>query len=345
MKKKKIIFGIILIVLLVILYICINYTKILSVYNKQEILQEKIYNMKFCVGGELVGIKLLATGVLIMGVEDNTQNLLNIGDIILKVNNEPIDTGEKLLEFAKNSNGEKLKLQISRNNVLFDVEITPKLDKTSNQYKLGLWVKDSTAGVGTITFYETTNNKFAALGHGVTETKENYILPITSGAITTTHIYNVKKGQVQNPGEIKGTISNNILGEIHGNTDKGIYGNYFENIKNNKEIQISPKTQIKEGKASIFVTLEDDVKKEYSIEIEKVLLTSTGNKNMIIKITDEELLKKTGGIIQGMSGCPIIQDGKLIGAVTHVLLNDSTRGYGVFIENMIEDMLYIENDF
>ena len=142
----------------------------------------------------------------------------------------------------------------------------------------------------------------------------------------------------QNPGEIKGTITNDILGEIYGNTDKGIYGSYFNEDIKNEEISILTKTKIKEGKASIFVTLEDGIKKEYEIEIEKVLLTSTGNKNMIIKIIDEELLEKTGGIIQGMSGCPIIQDGKLIGAVTHVLLNDPTRGYGVFIENMIYDM-------
>lgn len=342
MKKKRVIIGIVMIFLLISLYIAINYSKISSVYNAEEVLQEKIYDMRFCLGGELVGIKLLATGVLIMGVEDITKNSLNVGDIILEVNDKEISTGAELSEIAKSSNGNKLKLQISRNNVISEVYIVPKLDTTSNEYKLGLWVKDSTAGVGTITFYEKTTSKFAALGHGVTETKENYILKITSGAITSTHIYNIKIGQSQNPGEIKGTISNDILGEIHGNTDKGIYGTYFESIENSTEIQISPKTQIKEGKASIFVTLEDGIKKEYEIEIEKVLLTSTGNKNMIIRITDEELLLKTGGIIQGMSGCPIVQNGKLVGAVTHVLLNDSTRGYGVFIENMIEDMLYIE---
>lgn len=139
-------------------------------------------------------------------------------------------------------------------------------------------------------------------------------------------------------GEIKGTITTDTIGEIYGNTDKGIYGTYDLDILGN-EIDVGYKTEIKEGKAEVIVMLEDNIKKEYEIQIEKVLLTSEGNKNMIIKITDEELLEKTGGIIQGMSGCPIIQNGKLIGAVTHVFLNDSTRGYGVFIENMIQDMI------
>lgn len=143
-------------------------------------------------------------------------------------------------------------------------------------------------------------------------------------------------------GEIKGTITTNTIGEIYGNTDKGIYGTYDLDIVS-KKIEIGYKTEIKEGKASIFVTLEDNIKQEYEIEIEKVLLTSEGNKNIIIRITDEKLLEKTGGIIQGMSGCPIVQNGKLIGAVTHVFLNDATRGYGVFIENMIEDMLNVQN--
>ena len=345
MKKKRVIIGIIILVFLVIIYIGLNYIKLSSVYSSQEVLQEKIYNMQFYLGGEIAGIKLLATGVLVMGVEDTTQGILNIGDIILKVNDEEIDTGAKLSQIAKNSNGDKLKLQISRNGSIFDVYITPKFDSTSAEYKLGIWVKDSTAGVGTITFYEKTTNGFAALGHGVTETRENYILPITSGAITSTHIYNIKKGQAQSPGEIKGTISNNILGEIYGNTDKGIYGSYFNfDIEGKQDIKITPKTKIKEGKAYIFVTLEDGVKNRYEIEIEKVILTSSGNKNMIIKITDEELLKKTGGIIQGMSGCPIVQDGNLVGAVTHVLLNDATRGYGVFIENMIEDMINVQSN-
>jgi stage IV sporulation protein B len=201
----------------------------------------------------------------------------------------------------------------------------------------GLWVKDSSAGVGTVTFYK--DNKFAALGHGVTETKENYILPITSGAITTTNIYSIKKGEARNPGELKGTITYDFIGDIKGNTLRGVYGKMLKKI-DYESIKISNK--VSTGKAYIYCTLDDNNLKKYEINIEKVLNNSTNNKNMIINITDKQLIEKTGGIIQGMSGSPIVQNGKLIGAVTHVFLNDPTRGYGVFIQNMIDDMNSME---
>jgi stage IV sporulation protein B len=196
---------------------------------------------------------------------------------------------------------------------------------------------------GTITFYDRKSLGFAALGHAVTETKENYILPITSGGITSTDIYSIKKSNSRVPGELKGTITSEIIGEITHNTQKGIYGKMYDSelFKNKKSIGILTKSSIKEGPATIYCLLDDDIPHSYEIKIEKVLLNSTGNKNMIIKITDEKLISKTGGIVQGMSGSPIVQNGKLVGAVTHVFLNDPLRGYGVFIENMIEDMSII----
>ena len=313
MKKNRILLSIVLLIFLLVIYVGVNYTKLRSVYSKQEDIENKIKDMKIYVGGETVGIKLLATGVLVMGVDSEVSDKLNIGDIILTVNGENVDTGEKLSKIAEESNGNELNLEVNRKGKKYNTKILPKYDSISGEYKLGVFVKDSSAGVGTVTFYEGNSKRFAALGHGVTETKENYILPITSGAITSTHIYNVKRGEAQNPGEIKGTITSNVLGEIYGNTDKGIYGKYFGDIEGKKEVEILPKTKIKEGKATVIATLEDDKKEEYEIMIEKVILTSTGNKNMIIKVTDEKLLEKTGGIIQGMSGCPVMQDGKLIG--------------------------------
>lgn len=338
MRKKRVVLGILFLTLLIGIYIFINYAELKSVYNKHNNVNEMLKDMDIYLGGDAVGIKLLATGVLVIGVDDENLEKIFIGDIILKVDDEEINTGNSLAMKAKNSNGKKLKLEINRQGKIINIDIIPKYDELANEYKLGLFVKDSSAGVGTITFYDKNTKKFAGLGHGVTETKENYILPITTGAITTTHIYMIKKGEAKNPGEIKGTITNDILGEIYGNTNKGIYGRYFLDNMLSRKVEIMPKLEIKEGEAQIIVMLEDGIKKEYKIEIEKVMLTSTGNKNMIIRITDEELLGKTGGIIQGMSGCPILQDEKLCGAVTHVFLNDSTRGYGVFIENMIEDM-------
>lgn len=338
-KIQKLFLCIFSIVVLGFSYVTLNYSKLVEVYNLEKNVSDKLEDMKIAVGGEAVGIKLLATGVLVMGL-DRADTNLQIGDIILSVNDKKIESNVELNTCVKDSNGNDLKLKFSRENEELETIITPLKDEISNEYKLGLWVKDSSAGVGTITFYDLNSNKFAALGHGVTETKENYILPITSGGITNTTIYSIKKGIAKVPGELKGSIINNILGQISGNTDKGIYGELISNdiIKNKKEIEILSKTKIKEGKASILCTLDDNLVNEYEIKIEKVLLTSEGNKNMIIKITDEKLLNKTGGIIQGMSGSPIIQDGKLVGAVTHVFLNDPTRGYGVFVENMIEDM-------
>ncbi|MDO4282599.1 MAG: SpoIVB peptidase [Clostridia bacterium] len=331
------------VIFLFILYFVLNYSKLIAVYSLQDKIQEETKDMKFLIGGETVGVKLLATGVLVMGI-DRTDTNLKMGDIILSVDGKKVESNLELQKITQESNGKELELKVSREDKEFYTKITPQRGEITDEYKLGLWVKDSSAGVGTVTFYEANSNKFAALGHAVTETQENYILPITTGGITKTNIYSIKKGVAKAPGELKGTITNDILGQIYGNTDKGIYGEMVDNIymKGKGEIEIASKTDIKEGDASIFCTLDDNEVKEYSIKIEKVLLTSTGNKNMTIKITDEKLLEKTGGIIQGMSGSPIVQDGKLIGAVTHVFLNDPTRGYGVFIENMIEDMNNVE---
>ncbi|MDD3303623.1 MAG: SpoIVB peptidase [Clostridia bacterium] len=342
-NKSRIFISVLAIILLLAIYCILNYNSLIAVYNFEKDVSSTYANMELAIGGEAIGIKLLATGVLIMGIDRQDTNL-QVGDIILQVNGEKIETNTELLDRAKKSEGKELSLEVNRQGEIFTTTISPITDSVSNEYKLGLWVKDSSAGVGTITFYDKISRKFAALGHGVTETKENYILPIETGGITTTNIFSIKKGVAKVPGELKGTITTSIIGEINGNTDKGIYGKILKDdiITSKNTIEVMPKSQIKEGKASIFCTLDDNTIKEYEIEIQKVLLTSIGNKNMIISITDKRLLDKTGGIVQGMSGSPIVQDGKLVGAVTHVFLNDPTRGYGVFIENMIEDMSSIE---
>ena len=340
-KKKYIIFGFVISILL-FTYCFFNYNKLIAVYNLQKDIETKVENMDIVLGGDAVGIKLLATGVLVVGI-DRQDIGIEIGDIILEVNGTKIESNDELIRFVNESNGNSLELKVNRQGKEFNTSVTPNYDKLSDSYKLEMWVKDSSAGVGTITFYDRKSGKFGALGHAVTETKENYILPITSGGITKTEIYSVKKGAPKVPGELKGTLTNDTIGDIAGNTDKGVYGKVYDvNSMTKDSIKLLTKSKIKEGKASIFCTLDDNEIKEYSIEIEKVLLTSSGNKNMIIKITDEKLLEKTGGIIQGMSGSPIVQDGKLVGAVTHVFLNDPTKGYGVFIENMIEDMCNID---
>lgn len=305
--------------------------------SKEKAIACSVKEKEYYVGGEAVGIKLLASGVLVMGVE-REELPLEIGDIILEVNGLKIETDAELEEYA--SLGQAMELTVSRNNEILKFNIEPKLNESTSTYRIGLWVKDSSAGVGTVTFYEKDTGRFAALGHAITETANQYILPITTGGITKTEIYMIKKGVAKIPGELKGMITNETIGQIYCNTENGIFG-HMENkelYESNETIELGRKEDIELKEAYIYATLDNNVKKKYSIEIEKVYLNSEGNKNIAIKITDEELISKTGGIVQGMSGAPIIQDGKLIGAITHVFLDDPQRGYGAFIENMIEDM-------
>lgn len=325
-KKAICICGVLFCILILNFFVCLRDKKYVSCSSK-----EKTYYL----GGETIGIKLLASSVLVVGVE-RPDDKIQVGDIILKVNDQEIDTDSKLQEFVRK--GEELRFKILRKGEEIETNILPEFNNQNNMYKLGLWVKDSSAGVGTISFY-TDDKRFVALGHAITETDENLILPITAGGITKTNIYGIRKGSAKLPGELKGTISNDTIGEIFYNTQNGIFG-VMENNEylDNEKIEIGQKEKITLGDAKIYATIDGESKNEYDIRIDKVYLNASGNKNIAITITDEELIEKTGGIVQGMSGAPIVQDGKLIGVVTHVLLDNPLCGYGTFIENMIEDM-------
>lgn len=310
---------------------------VILVHQKNKSIECINENKEYYIGGEAVGIKLLASGVLVMGV-DREDDIIQVGDVILSVNGERIETDARLEEIAQS--GENLKLEVLRSDKKMELEISSKFNDTSKKYRLGLWVKDSSAGVGTVTFYEKNSNEFAALGHAITETSLNYILPITSGGITKTQIMSIKKGVSKIPGELKGSISNDTIGQIYLNTQNGIFGLIEDKntFKDNEMVDICKKEAIQVGKAYIYVTLDDNKKEKYEIQIEKIFLNSEGNKNMAIKITDKDLLEKTGGIVQGMSGAPIVQNSKLVGAITYVFLDDPTQGYACFIENMVTDM-------
>lgn len=301
-----------------------------------------VEDYEFALGGEIAGIKILSSGVLVIGV-DNVSTGLSEGDIILKLDDLTVESNQDIIDYINMEsviNKGKVTAEIKRGEKTFTKELPVNYSETTGKYELGLWVKDSSAGVGTVSFYEKSNGYFAALGHGITETRENVVVPITSGAIVKARIESIKKGYPKDPGDIKGIIYKDVIGEIYKNTLNGIYGVMQEKeiVKEKATIEAASKYEIKEDEAYIYCTLEDNVVSSYKIKINSVLLDSTGNKNMIIQITDKTLLEKTGGIVQGMSGSPIVQNGKLIGAVTHVFLNDPTKGYAVFVENMIEDM-------
>lgn len=303
--------------------------------------------------GNAIGMKLYTKGVLVVGMSqietDNNEKKkpyensgIEQGDTILEVNNNAVENTEDLIKEVEKSEGNTINIKYLRNEKTMQADITPV--KSKNTYKIGLWVRDAAAGVGTLTFYEPKTNLFMALGHGISDIDTEEIVNIANGELVTANIVSITKGRKGYPGEIRGTIEQGkTIGTIYKNTNFGVYGtvknkNYLE-ADLTKEIEVATRNEIKEGTAQIICQLENSSKKEYDIEIERIYTNNNqNNKSMLIKITDKELLEKTGGIIQGMSGAPIIQQGKFIGAVTNVLVNDPTQGYGVFADIMIKEM-------
>ena len=302
--------------------------------------------------GNIAGVKLYTNGVLVVGMSeiegyDNKKYKpyenkgIKEGDTIVKIDEKLINSTEDLIETVNNSQGRDIKVQYIHQEETKECSISPV--KTSNsQYKLGLWVRDSAAGVGTVSFYEPTSKTFGALGHGITDIDTNELINIASGEFVTTRILNITKGESGNPGKIQGTVENQTnIGKIYKNSKFGIYGKVDNisslNIDTSKEMEVALREEIKTGKATILCSLDNQQPQEYEIEIEKINKENNyDNKSMQIKITDQKLLKKTGGIIQGMSGSPVIQNGKFVGAVTHVLVNDPTKGYAVFGDIMLK---------
>lgn len=310
--------------------------------------------------GNIAGVKLYTNGVLVVGMseiegEDNKKYKpyantgIEEGDTIISINNTEILNTDDLVNIVNSSNGNKLDIKYVRDNQSLECSITP-VKTIENDYKLGLWVRDSAAGVGTVTFYEPSTKSFAALGHGIVDIDTEELINIASGEFVTTKILNITKGESGNPGRIQGTIDNQEnIGIISKNTRFGIYGKVDDthslNIDYTKEMEVALRSEIQKGKATILCSLDNENVKEYEIEIEKIYVNNNyDNKSMLIKITDQELLEKTGGIIQGMSGSPIIQDGKFVGAVTHVMVNNPEKGYGIFADTMLKQMKEVEEN-
>ena len=304
--------------------------------------------------GTIAGVKLYTSGILVVGMSeiegiDNQKHKpylnsgIEEGDTIIAIDNNKVSSTEELISVVNLSEGRDLSIEYVHDNETATCSITP-VQTSNNQYKLGLWVRDSAAGVGTVTFYEPSTKSFGALGHGITDIDTEELLNIESGEFITTRILNIAKGKAGNPGKIQGTIDGQKnIGSISKNTKYGIYGVVEDlsaiDIDYSKEMDLALREEIREGKAKILCNLDGEKAKEYEIEIEKIFPENNyDNKSMKIKVTDEELLNKTGGIIQGMSGSPIIQNGKFIGAVTHVLVNNPTEGYAVFSDIMLKQM-------
>lgn len=300
--------------------------------------------------GVPVGIYLHTGGVLVLdcgeiigsdrAVYAPARHVLKEGDYIEAVNGRQIVEKEEVIELVEQSEGKELILTIRREGSVFDVTVTPKLT-AEGSYKIGVWVSDSAQGIGTLSYVDENGN-FAALGHGISSAAAEGLLELGYGALYETNIVSIKKGKRDEPGELTGLIllkDEELMGDILSNTDSGIYGKLEKNSgleKYAKEpVEISFKEQVKKGKAQILCRLDGE-QEYYDVDIIAVNYDSgNSHKDMEMVVTDERLLKKTGGIVQGMSGAPILQDGRMIGVVTHVLVKDPTKGYGIFIENMM----------
>ena len=307
-----------------------------------EVTDEKIVT----VCGTPFGVKMFTDGVLIVGLSRiHTEDGLSCpaldsgiveGDIICSIDGEKVYTNEDVASCIENSGGETLSMLIKRDGETMTVEVTPEKMADGSGYKAGFWVRDSSAGIGTLTFYDPKTKVFAGLGHAVCDVDTGEPLPLLSGEIVPAAINKIKRGAAGEPGELGGVFTSaKELGKVTVNNETGVYGVLNSDL-DGISMPMAPKQDVYEGKATILATVNGTKAKEYDIIIEKVSLNDNSpTKNMVIKVVDEELLNEAGGIVQGMSGSPIIQNGRLVGAVTHVFVNDPAKGYGIFAENML----------
>ena len=319
-------------------------TSLFGAIPLKKIKVKVVDGQKVIPSGQVVGIYVETNGLLVIDTDGFTgengvdhapsKNKLYRGDYIKKIDGADVLSKKQFIEKINQSNGNSVTLTVSRRSKVLKIKIKPEFSKTEHMYKIGAWIRDNTQGIGTMTYIK--KDSFGGLGHGIYDMDTGKLLKIKGGFLLTPQIYSIKKGKSGTPGEIVGSIEykeENIIGSIKKNTEKGIYGTVSDT--ESKAYEIGYRQDVKKGKAYILSNLTGSMKK-YEIRISKVVPSDTDVlKSMEIEVTDKRLLNLTNGIIQGMSGSPIIQDGKLIGAVTHVFVDDPTKGYGIFIENMI----------
>ncbi|RVT65290.1 SpoIVB peptidase [Niallia taxi] len=312
-------------------------------------------DFKVIPGGQSIGVKLNSVGVLIVGhhqvntvegkASPGEKAGIKVGDMITEINGKKIEKMADVAPFVQSAGetGEPLNLTILREKDTIKTKLEPLKEKGSNTFKLGLYIRDSAAGIGTMTFYHPESKKYGALGHVISDMDTKKPIVVDDGEILRSTVTSIEKGENGNPGEKLARFSSDkeVIGNITTNSPFGIFGELNRGMTNgimDKAMPITLSDQVKEGPAQILTVVDNDVVKLFDIEVvSSVPQKFPATKGMVIKVTDKELLKKTGGIVQGMSGSPIIQDGKLIGAVTHVFVNDPTSGYGVHIEWMLNE--------
>ncbi len=298
--------------------------------------------------GSVFGVKFFTKGVMIVGMSDveSTEGILNpayksglrVGDIILEIDGSEVNTVEEIAQKVDKCDGNKMLVRFEREGAVNETNLIPLISLTENKYKTGLWIRDSTAGIGTITYYDPESGDFGGLGHGICDVDTGKLMPMLRANVVDITVTDIVKGLDGMPGEIKGSFGIVKNGELYKNTEEGVFGNLTQKPECafDEPLDVADANEVHEGEAFIYSSLGNDGISKYTVELTKIYRNNSDTKNFIFTVTDKELLEKTGGIIQGMSGSPIIQDGKLIGAVTHVLVNNPQKGYGIFIENMLE---------
>ena len=299
------------------------------------------YSEYIIAGGENVGIEINSKGVMVVGLYEingkykASEAGIKVGDVITTINNQKVTTIDDMTNIISASK-DKIEIGFIRDNKLDHTTLELTKDE-NNVYKTGLYVKDQIKGIGTLTYIDPNTKLFGALGHEIIEKTTGKILEVKDGKLYNSTVTNVEPSSDGNPGEKNAVFKETTIGNIKENTNKGIFGTYEEEIPQKKLYKVASPKEINIGEAKILTVLDKEEIKEYKINILKISESKEKTKNLLFEITDKELLEKTGGIIQGMSGSPIIQNDKIIGAVTHVVVDNPEKGYGIFITNMLEE--------
>ncbi|MBP1759632.1 MAG: SpoIVB peptidase [Firmicutes bacterium] len=329
--------------------------KLFGIFPLRSAEVEVMSPMKLIPGGQSIGVTLQTKGVMVVGqapvVDKNGKSIfpakeagIQVGDILLKIENQEVKTDQEVSNAINLAGKQKgvVNVMFKHQDQIIEKTVQPIFCVETGRYRMGLFVRDEAAGVGTLSFIDPVSKLYGALGHVITDADTNQKIEVYNGKVIASTIYAIEKGKRGHPGEKVGSFIPNSAfnGTIEKNTLTGIFGKMSGQIENpyfKEAIPVGWESEIKVGPAKIYTVIQGEKIEEFSVNIDRVMHNRTDSKNMIVRVTDPRLLEITGGIIQGMSGSPIVQDGKLIGAVTHVFVNDAQRGYGVFIQNMLND--------
>ena len=328
--------------------------KLLGLINIKPVSVQVVDRRVVALCGTPFGIKMVTDGVMVVGTgaitDCNSRAVspaqiagIQEGDIILSINGEKISSKKQLTKLVESSAGQPLSLVVRRGEQLTSLHLSPVRSSLDNSYHLGLWVRDSSAGIGTMTFYDPNNGCFAGLGHAICDVDTGQLMPLSQGEIVEASIIGVHAGKSGSPGQLQGAfVANRSIGSLYTNSYNGVYGRLMNQPVDAQTIPMAQCQEVRQGPVKILTTVSGQKPQLFDACIEKLSLSQDEpTKNMVLRITDPDLLELSGGIVQGMSGSPIIQDGMLVGAVTHVFVNDPTSGYGIFAENMDNTLLTV----